>query len=296
MAKPHVIDLPDGTQVPVVFEDRSVMILDKPAGWMVAPDEWTNTARNLSLAIREGMDLGDWWARSRNLRFLRFVHRLDAETSGLLMAVKSEGAMGAYSRLFSERRIEKRYLAAVDGTPGMDEWTRNDPLGTDDERVGFGRVDREEGRTATTRFRVLARSREGALVEACPITGRTHQIRLHLQASGYPVVGDDRYGRADSRGLGLRAVALSYEDPFRGQPVRVRAAVEEFCARFGYAVPEGFGRPVRRESKEPTPGSRGRGAATSPSAVAGPKGGTVRRSSGPSGPPGPSGGGLGRPS
>ena len=291
MAKPTVIDLPDGTEMPVVYEDRSVMIVDKPAGWMVAPDEWTHTARNLSLAIREGMDLGDWWARSRNLRFLKFVHRLDAETSGLLMAVKSEGAMGAYSRLFSERRIEKRYLAAVDGTPGIDEWTRNDPLGTDDERVGFGRVDPEEGRTATTQFRVLARSREGALVEARPITGRTHQIRLHLQASGYSVVGDDRYGRPDSRGLDLRAVALSYEDPFRGQPVRVRAAVEEFCARFGYAVPEGLGRLVRREPKAPTRGSRGPGGAPPPSGGGGPKGGTVRRSSGLSGPRGPSGGG-----
>lgn len=296
MAKPSEIDLPDGTGVPVVYEDRSVMILDKPAGWMVAPDEWTHTARNLSLAIREGMDLGDWWARSRNLRFLRFVHRLDAETSGLLMAVKSEGAMGVYSRLFSERRIEKRYLAAVDGTPDMDEWTRNDPLGTDDERVGFGRVDRDEGRTATTRFRVLARSREGALVEAQPITGRTHQIRLHLQASGYSVVGDDRYGRPDSRGLGLRAVALSYEDPFRRQPVRVRVRVEEFCARFGYAVPEGFGRLVRPEPKGPRPGSRVPAGAPPPSGDDGPKGGTTRRSSGPSGPRGLSGGGPGRPS
>ena len=107
MAKPSEIDLPDGTGVPVVYEDRSVMILDKPAGWMVAPDEWTHTARNLSLAIREGMDLGDWWARSRNLRFLRFVHRLDAETSGLLMAVKSEGAMGVYSRLFRSAESKK---------------------------------------------------------------------------------------------------------------------------------------------------------------------------------------------
>ena len=117
VAKPREIDLPDGTMVPVIYEDRSVMVLDKPAGWLVAPDDWVQTGRNLFLALREGMDFGDWWAKSRNLRFLRFVHRLDAETSGLLLCVKSEGSMAAYSRLFAERDVEKVYLAVVDGTP-----------------------------------------------------------------------------------------------------------------------------------------------------------------------------------
>jgi len=101
-----LIELPDGTEVAVVFEDRSVLILDKPAGWLVAPEDWDRTARNLARALAAGIHEGDWWARSRNLRSLRMVHRLDAETSGLLMAVKNEGAVAAYSRLFAGRAIE----------------------------------------------------------------------------------------------------------------------------------------------------------------------------------------------
>src|SRR5262249_45269320 len=88
-----------------------------------------------------------------------------------------------------------------------------------------------------TLFQVLARSPGRTLVEARPRTGRTHQIRLHLVASGCPVVGDELYGRADARGLALRAVALSYVDPFTNRPIRIRAPIEEFCQGFGFAPP-----------------------------------------------------------
>ncbi|MBN8247185.1 MAG: hypothetical protein J0L84_07045, partial [Verrucomicrobia bacterium] len=146
MAKPRAIELPDGTMVEVVFEDRSVLILDKPAGWLVAPEDWEQTARNLVRTLAAGIHVGEWWAQSRNLRSLRFVHRLDAETSGLLMAVKNEGAVAAYSRLFAGRAIEKRYLAVVEGTPPSDAWTRHDPLGPEPGRPERNRVDPQAGR------------------------------------------------------------------------------------------------------------------------------------------------------
>lgn len=234
MAKPRFIELPDGTRVDVVFEDRSVLLLDKPPGRLVAPEDWDQTARNLTRALAAGIHAGDWWAQSRNLRSLRFVHRLDAETSGLLMAVKNDGAVAAYSRLFAGRAIEKRYLAVVEGNPPAEQWKRQDPLGPEPGRPERHRVDRRTGRPASTEFRVLARREGTALVEARPHTGRTHQIRLHLQASGCPVVGDNLYGRPDPRGLALRAVGLKYADPFRQRPVRVAAPVEAFCRRYGF--------------------------------------------------------------
>src|SRR5436190_19161615 len=100
MAKPAQIELPDGISIPIVYEDRSVLAIDKPAGWLLVPNSWERTARNLQLAIESSITAGDFWAQSRNLKFLRFVHRLDAETSGILLFAKSPGAMPVYSRLF----------------------------------------------------------------------------------------------------------------------------------------------------------------------------------------------------
>jgi len=237
VARPKIIELPDSTQIPILYEDRSVLVIDKPSGWMVAPEDWVNTRRNLSLAIRSSLENGDWWAQSRNLRFLRFIHRLDAETSGILLAVRSPGAVAAYSRLFEGRDIAKTYLAVVEGPVPGDRWTRRDPIGPDARATGRFCVDAPDGKEAETRFEVVARGDRLTLVRANPVTGRTHQIRLHLKASGCPVLGDDLYGRPDNRGLALRAVEIRYPDPFQRRPISIRADAEQFCRRYGFATP-----------------------------------------------------------
>ena len=254
VARPKIIELPDSTRIPILYEDRSVLVIDKPSGWMVAPEDWVNTRRNLSLAVRSSLENGDWWAQSRNLRFLRFVHRLDAETSGILLGVRSPGAVAAYSRLFEGRDVDKTYVAVVDGTVPGDCWTRRDPIGPDAVETGRFCVDATGGKEAETRFEVVARGDRLTLIQAHPVTGRTHQIRLHLKASGCPVLGDDLYGRPDNRGLALRAVQIRYPDPFQRRPRLIRADSEEFCRRYGFAVPA-----RSKTTPDPAPTGMGKG-------------------------------------
>src|SRR5207247_10320808 len=89
MAKPHQIELPTGENLPILYEDRSVLAIDKPRGWMLVPFSWQRTSRNLQAALISSMTAGDFWARSRGLRFLRFIHRLYADTTGILLLGKS---------------------------------------------------------------------------------------------------------------------------------------------------------------------------------------------------------------
>lgn len=234
------------------------MIIDKPEGWILAPVTWIHTGRNLLLALISSINGGDRWARSRGLRFLRYVHRLDAETSGVLLFVKNAGAVAAYTRLFEERRVEKIYWAVVQGAPKENEWTCELPLGPHPRKEGRMRVDHRNGKEAQTHFRVLTRGQGKTLVEVQPITGRTHQIRVHLQAAGCPVLGDAWYGNegdAEDVALALRAVRLSYCDPFTRRHVRAQASVEAFLAAQGWdasavvsALPSGPGLVFNRRS------------------------------------------------
>jgi len=230
---PRDIELANGEIIPILYEDRSVIAIDKPRGWMLAPSSWQNTGRNLQAALESSVAARDFWARSRGLRFLRFVHRLDAETTGVLLLVKSAGAVQAYSRLFEGRSMEKTYLAVVHGVPKEKEWTSRLQIGADSSAVGKMKVDLRHGKPAETHFRVIETKAGSALIEARPSTGRTHQIRVHLAAAGHPVLGDELYGRPGSGGpLALRAIALGYTDPFTKRKVRIRAATDGFLREY----------------------------------------------------------------
>src|SRR5512147_523619 len=100
MAKPDHIVLGDGTTISILYEDRSVLAIDKPPGWMLVPVSWQKTSWNLQAAIMSSITAGFFWARSRNLKFLKYVHRLDAETSGVLLFAKSQGALNTFGDLF----------------------------------------------------------------------------------------------------------------------------------------------------------------------------------------------------
>jgi RluA family pseudouridine synthase len=273
MAKPREIELPDGTVIPILYEDRAVLAIDKPAGWLLVPSEWDATSRNLQRALESGINGGEFWARSRNLKYLRFVHRLDAETSGVLLLVKSPGALRPYSKLFETREVQKTYLAVVAGIPKQKTWTCKLPIAPDPSQRGRMRITAarlqpkeardtrsgkcSETKSAETVFRVVCTGTNAALVEARPITGRTHQIRVHLMAAGHPVLGDPDYAAsADSAvqrsgrdiSMALRAIALAYKDPFTGKSVRITAPWQEFARKYGFTVTsdELFGRAERQ--------------------------------------------------
>jgi 23S rRNA pseudouridine1911/1915/1917 synthase len=236
VAKTDHIELPTGEKLVILYEDRAVLAIDKPAGWMLVPFSWQRTQRNLQAALSSSMAAKDFWARSRNLKFLRYVHRLDAGTTGILLFAKSQGALTTYGELFESRGMEKTYLAVVQGVPRESEWTCLLRIGEDARRHGRMRPDKN-GKTAETRFRSLQTAKGKSLLEAFPYTGRTHQSRVHLAESGHAVVGDDLYGPQpdrDSEKIGLRAVTLAYNDPFNGRRVEIHAPASSFIKEYGF--------------------------------------------------------------
>jgi RluA family pseudouridine synthase len=235
------IELGGESLIPILYEDRAALAIDKPAGWMLVPYTWNKTDRNLQLAISSSILGREFWARSRNLKFLRHVHRLDAETTGILLFGKSAGAVQTLSRLFESRAMEKVYLAVVEGKPKQPEWNCSTGLSPDPGCHGKMFLDPKHGKEAETRFKLIESSGGTSLIEAHPLTGRTHQIRLHLLHANLRILGEPLYGKANVRWrhptfpMGLRAVQLSYLDPFTRKNIRIKAPREDFLQAFGFA-------------------------------------------------------------
>ena len=247
VAKPNYVQLPGVEPMPILYEDRGVLAIDKPAGWMLVPVSWQKTSRNLQAALLSSITGGDFWARSRNLTYLRYIHRLDGDTSGILLFAKNSGTLHAMGELFETRQMEKVYLSVTDRIPKETAWICRLSLLPDPKQYGRIIVN-SEGKPAETAFRVLATAGGKALIEARPHTGRTHQIRVHLASAGCPVEGDELYGKASRHGLSLRAVGLAYHDPFTRRPVTITADFTKTFVSWGF-----MGEPyaVKFESVQP---------------------------------------------
>ncbi|WP_217912830.1 RluA family pseudouridine synthase [Miltoncostaea marina] len=210
---------PEAVPMTVRYEDEHLLVVDKPAGVVTHPSAGhaggTLVHGLLAHAVAGGAD------PSRP----GIVHRLDRDTSGLLVVARSERAHRRLQRLLRDRRVERHYLALVHGAPPP-ALTIDRPIGRDRRNRTRMAID-AEGREAVTHVRVLERLGRMTLVEVRLETGRTHQIRVHLEAAGHPVVGDRVYGRRQPD-LGLErqflhAARLAFPHPESGEPVEVRS-------------------------------------------------------------------------
>ena len=198
-----------------VHEDEALLVLDKPAGLLSVPGRGPDKADCLSARARQR------WPDAL------VVHRLDQATSGLLLMARGAAVQRALSAAFAERRIRKRYEALVHGLPPApdtaDGWGEIDlPLRLDWPRRPRSIVEGAHGKPSRTRWRVLERNAAGACtrLELEPVTGRSHQLRVHLQALGHPIVGDALYGPEDGAPrLMLHARTLALAHPVSGRPL-----------------------------------------------------------------------------
>ncbi len=229
---PHLV--PDPTiPVRVVYEDPAVLVVDKPAGLVVhpAPGHWEGTLVNALLARAPEGEAA--FGGIAGVRRPGIVHRLDRDTSGLLMVARNDPAQSSLMAQLKARRVKKTYLALVAGSPQATVGRIEAPLGRDPRnRQRIAVV--PDGRPAVTGYRVRERFDGWALLELDLVTGRTHQIRVHLATIGHPVAGDPVYGTGTSRrgpaGLGrlfLHAWRLEFTSPADGRLVRVESPLPD---------------------------------------------------------------------
>jgi len=217
--RPAAAIVPGGDPVTVVYRDDALAIVSKPAGVLTHPTKAHRDETLVSRLLAMEIPLAPAGGPMRP----GIVHRLDAGTSGLLLVASTDEAFAALQAMLRGHEVERRYLALVRGSPAHDDFRVEAPLGRRAARIV---VDRVGGRAAATGFLVRERFPRTALVEAAPETGRTHQIRVHLQAVGHPIVGDTRYGGGgdDARQLGLHrpflhAWRLDLVHPMSGAPL-----------------------------------------------------------------------------
>jgi len=222
LAEPAAL-VPGGDPVEVRYRDEAFAIVEKPAGVLTHP---TNVHREDTLVHRL-LAMGIPLAPAGGPMRPGIVHRLDAGTSGLLVVASTDEAYVMLQAMLRRHEVQRRYLALIRGAPAHDDFRVDAPLGRRAARIV---VDRVGGRQAATGFTVRERLARTTLLEATPETGRTHQIRVHLQAVGHAIVGDTRYGGGgdEAHRIGmhrpfLHAWTLDLAHPLTGTAVHAEA-------------------------------------------------------------------------
>jgi len=220
---------PEEIEVPVVFEDRDILVVDKPAGLVVHPGAGNPSGTLVNALLGRGIAGGEDDGRPG------VVHRLDRDTSGLMVLAKGEPAYSRLVEMMAARRVVRVYRAVVVGEGLPATGTIDSPVGRDPDNPTL--MAAGVGKTAVTHFEVLAETAGHAMLRVQLDTGRTHQIRVHLSAIGYPVYADPLYGKPlpDHR-LWLHAEHLAFEHPVGGEPLEFTAPIAPDLRRAATAL------------------------------------------------------------
>ena len=216
---------PEALPLEILYQDADLAVVVKPRGMVVHPAAGHADGTLVNALLHHLDSLGGIGGELRP----GIVHRLDRDTSGLLLVAKNDESQQALSRMLQERTIEKHYRALVEGIPKEPEGTVSLPIGRSKKDRKKMAVD-PEGREAVTRWRILREGRGCALLDVRILTGRTHQIRVHMKAIHHPVCGDPLYGL--EKGLRvpclmLHAFSLAFDHPRTGEPLRFEAPLPE---------------------------------------------------------------------
>jgi RluA family pseudouridine synthase len=181
-------------EIPVLFEDEHLLALDKPADLPVSPDRYDLQRPNLMTLLHAAIADGKPWARERGLNYLMNPHRLDIETSGVILLAKNKLAFVALADSFGSEKPLQKYVALVRGAPRENSFETDAKLAPHPVRIGFMHVDPANGKKSKTKFEVLEKFSGYALLKCEPLTNHAHQIRVHLCHARMPIVGDKFYG------------------------------------------------------------------------------------------------------
>ena len=204
---------PENIPIDIVYEDDDLLIINKKSGMVVhpAPGHYTETLVN-ALLYRFNLTSGD------KLR-PGIVHRLDKDTSGLMLVAKNEETHEKLSNMIAKKEVERKYLAIVDGLIKHDTGTIDAPIGRDANDRQKMAVTDVNAKNAVTHFKVLERFNNNTLIECLLETGRTHQIRVHLAYIGHPVTNDPAYGKGKATDFGqmLHSKSIKLNHPRTGK-------------------------------------------------------------------------------
>jgi RluA family pseudouridine synthase len=229
--KPNYRHLPKGLEI--IYEDSAIIVVDKPPGMLTMGTE-KEKERTAYFAVTDYVRKG----YSRSSKRIFIVHRLDRETSGIVIFARTEKAKFQLQDSWKETR--KKYLAVVHGRCHKQYETITSYLAENKAHVVYSTDDREKGKLSHTAYRVLKETRDFSLLEVDLLTGRKHQIRVHLAGIGNPIVGDSKYGKGDDghKRVALHALSISFKHPLSGKECYFETKVPEYFNRLVGGVKE----------------------------------------------------------
>ncbi|MBU1912986.1 MAG: RluA family pseudouridine synthase [Candidatus Omnitrophica bacterium] len=240
----HDKKIPRAEKLPldIIYEDEDILVVNKPAGMVVHPacgnysGTLVNALLNYGGFLTEFNEPRDTKDEKHTLR-PGIVHRLDKDTSGVMLVAKTGVALRKLSSQLKHRTIAKKYIAIVKGIIDLDEGIIDLPVNHDKKNRMKMVIDREEGKEAVTHYKVMSRNKEGnfTVLEVTPKTGRTHQIRIHFAHIGHPILGDTLYNGPAVQGLSrqaLHAESISFMHPSKNKVVEFSAKIPSDIKKF----------------------------------------------------------------